>query len=238
MKELLANWNSELQRQRFKYHLLSCSAFGRLLIGEREGGVVILPAGKSSGFECFAGEGHMHRGAGDASLRVELRSSGFGYIPVFGFRPGPAAMRGSGDVSQPEIDGIPHAVTGTPENLVAVLGRPERGLAHEALRKFGVEVSGKFGQSGFLFIPPVAVNKGVCWIERDGQVGNSFEGFRVEEFGRALDSILTDGDVRGLGLSAESRSIEDLIFRLRTSPTSFKEAKWRYGEVFFRFSEA
>jgi hypothetical protein len=237
MKTLLENWNRFLAENRQNYHILSETAFSRIVTDYAESGYIVITSDRT----CEAEKGSACSEEEDASqalvnkdnlvlLKQDLRSSGFGYLPVLG---GYKEKLKDPETGEDVIgdDGEPKMVdTDQPENSVIVMARGD----HEELKALGQSLSGKYGQDSFFYKPPNSVSRGAYWIKPDGSIDMSFDDFTYNDVNQIFYTMMDRGPKHRLTAISEGR---ELFFRIRTSPKSTAEARERYGEEFITFVE-
>ena len=134
----------------------------------------------------------------------------------------------------PETGEITKVDTDKPENSVIIMARPEQGRDHEELKNIGMVLADKYGQDSFFYKPPNDIDEGAYWIKPDGSIDMKFDTFSVNDLKQQFYTQMARGPRHRFTALDENK---ELVFRVRTSPTSTAEARRRYGEVFLKFAE-
>jgi hypothetical protein len=241
MKKLLEGWNNYLAENRKNYHVLSETAFSRIVTDYAETGYIVITSDRTceaeKGTSCSEEEDNEQTIANKSNLsqlKQDLRSSGFGYLPVLGGYKEKIKDPTTGEDVIGD-DGKPKYIdTEQPENSVIVIARdlPEHG--HEDLKALGQSLANKYNQDSFFYKPPNSVFKGAYWIKKDGSVDMKFNDFAYNDINQIYYTMMDRGPKRRF--TALPEGIE-MFFRIKTSPKSMAEARERYGEEFITFSE-
>ena len=245
MKRLLESWNQYLSSNKWKYHLLSEAAFSRIVTDYGERGYVILTSDRSceaelglpAGKECSEKDAALQDRVNKENMQQflsDVRAAGLGYIPTLGGYKEDLIDPKSGEAVRDEEGKVVKVDTEKPENSVIIVARPEQGRDHEKLKNIGMVLANKYGQDSFFYKPPNDVDKGAYWIKPDGSIDMEFDSFTVDDLTQQFYTQMARGPRHRFTALDESK---ELIFRVRTSPTSAAEARRRYGEVFLKFSE-
>ena len=237
MKQLLENWNKYLADNKWKYRVLNETAFSRIVTDYGDTGYIILtsdrsceaelgmPAGKECSEEDVAVQDKVNKDNMKQFL-ADIREAGFGYIPTLGGY--------KEDMLDPETGEITKVDTDKPENSVIIMARPEQRRDHEELKNVGMVLANKYGQDSFFYKPPDEIDEGAYWIKPDGSIDMKFDTFTVNDLKQQFYTQMARGPRHRFTALDENK---ELVFRVRTSPTSTAEARRRYGEVFLKFAE-
>jgi len=238
MKTLLDNWNKYLTESQQNYHVLSETAFSRIVTDYAESGYIVITSDRTceaeKGSACSEEEEEVQALTNKdnlVQLKQDLRSSGFGYLPVLGgYREKVKDPKTGEDVLGD--DGEPTRVdTDQPENSVIVMARGN----HEELKALGQTLAKKYNQDSFFYKPPNSVSRGASWIKQDGSIDMKFDDFAYNDLGQIFYTMMDRGPKHRL--SATISEGRELFFRIRTSPKSMAEARERYGEEFITFAK-
>ena len=237
MKTLLDNWNKYLAESQQNYYVLSETAFSRIVTDYAEAGYIVVTSDRTceaeKGSSCSEEEEKEQALANKnniAQLKQDLRSSGFGYLPVLGgYREKVKDPKTGGDVIGD--DGEPTRVdTNNPENSVIVMAEGD----HEEFKALGQSLAKKYSQDSFFYKPPNSVSKGAYWIKQDGSVDMKFDDFAYNDVSQIFYTMMDRGPKHRFTAISEGR---EMFFRIKTSPKSMAEARERYGEEFITFSK-
>ena len=237
MKQILENWNSYLRDERWGYRLLSETSFSRIVTDYGERGYIIitsdrsceaernLPPGKQCSEEEIAEQSEVNN-SNMSELQSEIRASGYGYIPTHGGY--------KEDLIDPETGAASKVDTESPENSLVVVARPDTGRDHESLKEFGMSLAGRYNQDSFFYKPPNEIDTSAYYIKADGSVDMTFSDFTINDLQQQFYTQMARGPKHRFAAIPENK---DILFRVRTAPTSTFEAKRRYGEIFMKFKE-
>jgi len=235
MKKLLENWNRYLTESRKNYHILSETAFSRIVTDYAESGYIIITSDRTceaeKGSTCSEKEEGIQtikNKENVAGLKQHLSHSGFGYLPVLGGYKEKLQDPETGEYVFDEKGEIEMVDTDQPENSVIVMSRGD----HEKLKALGQSLSAKFNQDSFFYKPPNSVSKMAYWIKPDGSIDRSFNDFTYNDVSQVYYTMMNRGPKRRFTALPEGMG---MFFRIRTSPKSMHEAKVRYGEEFITF---
>ena len=245
MKQLLETWNKYLKDNNWKYRVLSETAFSRIVTDYGDRGYIIITSDRScegelnrpEGKECSEEEIGAQEEINSKNMPLllgDIRSSGFGYIPTLGGYKEDLRDPETGEPVRDEEGNVIKVDTERPENSVIVIARPEKGKDHEILKELGEGWAAKYGQDSFFYKPPDDIDEGAYWIRPDGSVDMSFEKFTINDLNQQFYTQMARGPRHRFTALDEGK---EMIFRVRTSPTSMPEARNRYGEIFMRFSK-
>lgn len=242
MKTILENWNSYLKEDRWKYRVLSETAFSRIVTDYGERGYIVITSDRSckaeTGRDCSDAENAEQDNVNAANmkqLQSDLRSSGFGYIPTLGGYKEDLIDPETGDPVHDDEGKVVKVDTERPENSVIVVARPKKGKDHNVLKQLGMELARKYNQDSFFYKPPNEEDEGAHWIKSDGSVDMSFDKFTVNDLEQEFYTMMARGPKHRFTALDESEAKREMFFRVRISPSSTSEARQRYGEVFLRF---
>ena len=245
MKQLFESWNKYLGDNNWKYRILNETAFSRIVTDYGDRGYIILtsdrsceaelgtPAGKECSEENATVQDKVNRENMEQFLS-DVRSAGFGYIPTLGGYKEDLIDPKTGEPVRDEEGEIVKVDTDKPENSVIIVARPEQGRDHDELKNVGMVLADKYGQDSFFYKPPDDIDEGAYWIKPDGSIDMQFDTFTVNDLKQQFYTQMARGPRHRFTALDENR---ELVFRVRTSPTSTAEARRRYGEVFLKFSE-
>tara|TARA_Y100000310_G_scaffold115804_1_gene114414 strand:- start:1297 stop:2034 length:738 start_codon:yes stop_codon:yes gene_type:complete len=245
MKQLLENWNKYLRDNDWKYRILTEAAFSRIVTDYGDRGYIIVTSDRSCegelglppGKECSEKETAIQDKLNSENmplLLADIRSAGFGYIPTLGGYKEDLIDPKTGEPVRDEEGNVIKVDTDRPENSVIVVARPEKGRDHEVLKELGTELAATYNQDSFFYKPPDDIDEGAYWIKPDGSVDMSFEKFTVNDLNQQFYTQMARGPRHRFTALDEGK---EMIFRVRTSPTSTAEARNRYGEIFMKFSK-
>jgi len=237
MKQLLESWNKYLIDNNWKYHILNETAFSRIVTDYGDRGYIILTSDRSCeaelglarGKECSEEDTTIQDKVNRENMEqflADVRGAGFGYIPTLGGY--------KEDVVDPETGETTKVDTDKPENSVIIVARPEQGRDHNDLKSVGMVLADKYEQDSFFYKPPNDVDEGAYWIKPDGSIDMQFDTFTVNDLKQQFYTQMARGPRHRFTALDENK---ELVFRVRTSPTSAAEARRRYGEVFLKFSK-
>jgi len=241
MKQLLENWNSYLRDNRWKYHVLSETAFSRIVTDYGKKGYIIITSDRSC--EAEKGQNCSEEEVIDQDkvnaenmkqLQSEIRSAGYGYLPALGGYKEDLIDPETKKPARDEEGEIIKVDTERPENSIIVMARPEKGRDHEELKQYGMELTDKYSQDSFFYKPPNNEDEGAYWITSDGTIDMSFEKFTANDLKQEFYTQMSRGPRHRFTAIDENR---EMVFRVRTSPTSTAEARRRYGEIFLKFTK-
>jgi len=245
MKQLFESWNKYLADNNWKYRVLNETAFSRIVTDYGDRGYIILtsdrsceaelgvPAGKECSEENVALQDKVNRENMEQFLS-DVRIAGFGYIPTLGGYKEDLIDPKTGEPVRDEEGEIVKVDTDEPENSVIIVARPEQGRDHDELKNVGMLLADKYGQDSFFYKPPNDIDEGAYWIKPDGSVDMKFDTFTVNDLKQQFYTQMARGPRHRFTALDENK---ELVFRVRTSPTSTAEARRRYGEVFLKFAE-
>jgi hypothetical protein len=245
MKQLLESWNKYLVDNNWKYRILNETAFSRIVTDYGDRGYIILtsersceaelglPAGKECSEEDAAIQDKVNRENMEQFLS-DVRAAGFGYIPALGGYKEDLIDPKTGEPVRDEEGEIVKVDTDKPENSVIVVARPEQGRDHDKLKSIGMVLADRYGQDSFFYKPPDDIDEGAYWIKPDGSVDMKFDTFTINDLKQQFYTQMARGPRHRFTALDERKEV---IFRVRTSPTSAAEARNRYGEIFMKFSK-
>ena len=241
MKQLLENWNNYLRDNRWKYRVLSETAFSRIVTDYGEKGYIVITSDRSceaeKGQDCSEEEAAAQdevNAANMKQLQSDIRSAGYGYLPTLGGYKEDLIDPETKKPVRDEQGEIVKVDTDRPENSIIVMARPEKGRDHEELKQYGMELADKYGQDSFFYKPPNDEDEGTYWITPAGAIDMSFEKFTINDLKQEFYTQMARGPRHRFTALDENR---EMIFRVRTSPTSTAEARRRYGEIFLKFAK-
>ncbi len=245
MKQLLENWNKYLVDNNWKYRILNEVAFSRVMTDYGERGYVILTSDRSceaehnlsAGKECSQeeeAEQFLINKKNMRQLLADIRVAGFGYLPTLGGYKEDLVDPETGEPVRDEEGEIVKVDTESPENSVIIVARPDKDLDHEKLKNLGTYLADKYRQDSFFYKPPNDIDGGAYWIKSDGSIDMQFKTFTINDIKQQFYTQMKRGPRHRFTALDENK---EMIFRVRTSPTSAAEARSRYGEVFMKFSK-
>lgn len=156
-------------------------------------------------------------------LKTDLKNSKFSYFPVYG------------GFIEKSIDGEKPVEVIEPAFIVAnykIASSTIYDNTGEALKQLGIELSQKYNQESFLFVPPKS-NK-YYYITADGNVDMSFSGVEINNIAREYFTRLNKRSSSTHAGQTEKRFTLVENFYLNESPKSISSACLRYGEVFYK----
>ena len=156
-------------------------------------------------------------------LKNDLKNSKFSYFPVFG------------GFIEKSIDGEKPVEVIEPAFIVANYKIATSSIfdnTGEALKKFGMELSKKYNQESFLFVPPKSDK--YYYIKPDGNVDMSFSGVEVNNLAREYFTRLNKYSSSNHAGQTEKRFSLVENYYLNEKPNSISKACLRFGEVFYR----
>jgi len=238
MKLILENWRKYIFDSHHNYRILNETAFSRIVTDYGEGGYIVITSDRTceaeKGAECSEEEEVLQSRSNALNmkgLQSDLRASGFGYLPTLGGY--------KEDLVDPKTGETTKVDTEEPENSVIVVARPSKGerFDHEGLKNLGMELSIKYGQDSFFYKPPDDINKGAYWLLPDGSVDLKFDTFTINDLNQEFYTQMVRGPRHRFTAVMKEELKREIVFRVRTSPTSAREARQRYGEVFLKFEK-
>jgi len=241
MKQLLENWNSYLSDNRWKYRVLSETAFSKIVTDYGEKGYIVITSDRSceaeKGQDCseedIAGQDEVNA-KNMKLLQADIRAAGYGYLPALGGYKEDMVDPETKKPVRNEEGEIVKVDTDRPENSIIVVARPEKGRDHEELKQYGMELADRYDQDSFFYKPPDDEDEGAYWIMPDGTVDMSFEKFTINDLKQEFYTQMARGPRHRFTALDENK---EMIFRVKTSPTSTAEARRRYGEIFLKFTK-
>ena len=156
-------------------------------------------------------------------LKKDLKNSKFSYFPVYG-----GYIEKSIDGEKP-VEVIEPAFI-VPNYQIASISIYDN--TGEALKQFGIELSKKYNQESFLFVPPKSDK--YYYIKPDGEIDMSFSGVEVNNLAREYFTRLNKYSSSNHAGQTEKRFSLVENFYLNESPKSISSACLRYGEVFYK----
>jgi len=245
MKQLLENWNRYLKENRWKYRILSETAFSRIVTDYGELGYIIITSDRTCkaerGKDCSEAEEALQQeenAKNMESLQRDVRQAGFGYLPVYGGYKEELVDPETGEKVRDEEGNVVKVDTESPENSVVIALRKDVGNRANKLndlKDLGIHLSQKYNQDSFFFKPSNNFDKKAYYIKADGSIENVFTDFTINDLKQVYYTQMKRGPKHRFTALLEGDENNEMYFRLRTSPTSTAEARKRYGEAFFRF---
>jgi len=231
MKKLLEQWNRYLKDNRWKYHILNETAFSRIVTDYGKLGYIIITSERScegeNNRECseeeIADQDMLNKQTMD-NLLSDLRSSGYGYLPVYGGFKESAVDPETGEEVSVDTD--------KPENSVIVALRKDvgnRSLSIANLKQFGIDMASKYNQDSFFYKPPNDIDSNAYFITQTGEIDGTFSDFTINDLNQVYYTQMKRGPKHRF------TALSEMFFRVRTSPPSTSEARKRYGEHFMNF---
>tara|TARA_R100000750_G_C2329945_1_gene89761 strand:+ start:240 stop:974 length:735 start_codon:yes stop_codon:yes gene_type:complete len=242
MKQLLEKWNKYLKDNRWKYHILNETAFSRVVTDYGELGYIIITSDRTceaeQGRECSEeeiAEQEKENAMNMDTFLQDIRSAGFGYLPVYGGYKEYLKNEKGEKVYDDETGEAKMVDTDTPENSVIVALRSDvgrEGNTVEDLKKLGMGLSRNYNQDSFFFKPPNDIDTKAYYLKPDGSIDLEFTDFTINDLKRVYYTQMKRGPKHRFTALDEEK---EMFFRVRTSPTSTAEARQRYGEYFMKF---
>ena len=244
MKQLLENWNKYLKSDNWKYQILSETAFSKVVTHYGKMGYIVITSDRTcdaeTGRACTDEENAKQNKINDEnmkSLKSDLRSSGFGYIPTLGGYKEDLLDPETGEPVRDEKGNVVKVDTENPENSIIVVARPNKGPTndHEALKSLGMKLAKKYNQDSFFYKPPDSEDKGAYWVKSNGDIDMSFKEFTINDLKQEFYTMMARGPRHRFTALDEVVSTKEMFFRVKTSPIGTSEARRRYGEIFMKF---
>lgn len=154
-------------------------------------------------------------------LKADIRSAGFGFLPVFGGYK-EKVKSSDGTISLKEV--LEPAVIVVAKKI----GTNEEAADIKELYQLGLNLCGKFNQDSFLYHPPFP-NKKAFYINRQGDTEMEFSG-------EMKFNDLTKDFFTKMNKNQQRFTFTENLFFL-SSPQTLSEAKKRYGEEFYRIEK-
>ena len=156
-------------------------------------------------------------------LKKWVRSSGFGYTPVYGgFKEEIKDDQGNvvGKMDSPE-----------PEHSLLIMARNENEKTnHAALKELATNICEVFNQDAFFYKPPNSVDKNAYFISKDGQTMDTFTNFVFGDLQQDYFTQLAKGKEKMQPTKRFSAIPEGLY--VPKPPLTAVEARERRGEIF------
>ncbi len=156
-------------------------------------------------------------------LKKDLKNSKFSYFPVYG------GYIEKSIAGEKPVEVIEPAFIVPNYKIASNIIYDNTG---EALKRFGIELSQKYNQESFLFVPPKSDK--YYYITPDGNVDMSFSGVEINNIAREYFTRLNKYSSSNQAGQTEKRFSLVENYYLNEKPNSISNASIRYGEIFYK----
>lgn len=195
---------------------------GRILGHYMENGFIVISAnrtpeaqGAEKSKEILAAENQNK--INEKKLRAAIRAANFGYVPAWG----------GYKEKDPNTGNLIDSSKSEPSYIITAkhLAKDKIRSDYNTLFNFGVELSNEFNQDSFLWKPPSNIDSNAYWIDKNGNIVNTFTNIDPNNLAQEYFTQLRKGSKRRFTLTE---------FYIRKNPSGPAEARTRYGEIFYK----
>jgi hypothetical protein len=224
------------------YQLVKEASLGRLLGKYFDIGFIIISAERScsaeKGQSCSEDEeleqAKLNK-QNERRIRDDIREAGFGFVPAFG---GFRELVVDPDSGEETFKDNPNP---EPSFVIPL----KDGKAVDDLRELGMNLCQKYNQDSFLFKPPASQDDRAYFVDRSGNPEMTFGNVTVADMSQVYFTYLRKNQpsrrfsmtADGGGEAGDQELQEAFRMYIPRSPSTFGEAKQRYGEIFIRIKK-
>lgn len=224
----------EIERVLFEnsHYVLNETSFSRVVGKHFDSGFIAISADRSceaeKGKPCSEEEvsrQEKKNKQNEESIKKDIRSSGYGFIPVLGGY--------KEKVIDPETGEEKLVDNPNPEKSFIIpfskgySYKPGEENNFEDFKKLGIKLARKYNQDSFLLKPPNQLDKKAYWINQQGDVEETFSG--KTNVGDLMKPFFTK-----IKKGRETQRFSLVEYYIPKPPNSSAEARKRYGELFIR----
>lgn len=153
----------------------------------------------------------------DENLKNDLKSSGFGYLPVYG------GFKEKNPKTGELVD------SPNPEKSYIIVAKGKSASNNtDALKQFAGQLIKKYNQDSFLFKPSNQIDPNAYWITQTGDIANTFKGpIKADDLTQSYFTQLRRG-------SKKRFSFTEMTYWVPNPPGGVDIARQRFNEIFIR----